>query len=75
MKERIYKLTLDVKNPDVPFSVLKSIASESGNLVQVFARFQLMLVQLLAQIKEEETNEKIEDALRKLGVAKDDIPF
>lgn len=66
MSERIYSLRLDIKNPDLPFAVEKSICSESGDLIKVFAQFQLMLVQLLNEIHKSELMKQIED---------DDIPF
>lgn len=66
-KEVIYSLTLDIKSPDVPFAVQKSISEQSGDLIVVFSRFQLALVQLLQKLKEEEISE--------LRSKDDDIPF
>lgn len=67
MKERIFELQLDVKNPDTPFAVTRSIGTSSGDLVQVFATFQLQLVQLLRELHEEDIRDKIYE--------KDNIPF
>jgi len=65
--ERIYSLRLDVKEPNVPFAVGKSICVESGDILQVFSRFQLELVRLLKELHEEE--------IRELRITDDDIPF
>lgn len=65
MKERIYSLRLDIKNSDIPFAVERSIGVESGNLVEVFSRFQIELVNLLQDLAQEEKAEMIDD----------DIPF
>ena len=65
--ERIYSLRLDIKNPDIPFKVTKSICTESGDLIQVFSNFQLQLVQLLKELKEEE--------ILAIRMENDDIPF
>ena len=61
--KRIFKLTLDVKNPDIPFRVIHSVSSESGDLVKVFAHFQLELVRLLRQLKEEDERNKVDDEI------------
>lgn len=68
-KEVIYSLTLDVKHPDIPFAVQKSISSQSGDLVKVFAHFQLQLVTLLRQMHEEELDEE------RAKYYDNDIPF
>jgi hypothetical protein len=65
--ERRYDLRLDIKDPDVPFSVGRSIAASSGDLVQVFSMFQIELVRLLRELHEEEMME--------LRLKDDDIPF
>lgn len=67
MAEVIYSLRLDIKKPDVPFAVQKSICSESGDLVKVFSHFQLQLVQLLRELHEEE--------IQAIRMENDDIPF
>lgn len=67
MKEKIYELRLDVKNPDVPFAIERSISSSSGDLIKVFSQFQLELVQLLQRLHEDEILE--------LRIQADDIPF
>lgn len=69
MPEYIYSLTLDVKRADVPFRVVRSIGTESGDLIKVFSHFQLQLAQLLKDLHEEEISE-----LRRISVD-DDIPF
>lgn len=65
--ERIFELTLDVKDPDVPFQIKKSIGVSSGDLIQVFSQFQVQLVQLLKELHEEE--------LLEVRMQNDDIPF
>jgi len=67
---KIYQLTLDIKNPDVPFTIEKSISTSSGDLIIVFSQFQLQLVQLLRELHEENLKEQL--ALHGLN---DDIPF
>ena len=62
-KERRYKLTLTVMDPDIPFKVVHQIGAESGDLVWVFAQFQLELIRLLKKLNED-------DELKE-----DDIPF
>lgn len=62
-KERRYKLTLTVMDPDIPFVVKHQIGAESGDLVWVFAQFQLELIRLLKKLNED-------DKLKE-----DDIPF
>ena len=68
MRERIYSLRLDIKNSDLPFAIERSICSESGDLIKVFAQFQLQLVQLFQEFNKEE----IEILREQIG---DDIPF
>lgn len=67
MKERIFSLRLDIKEPNIPFAVGKSIGVESGDLIEVFSRFQILLVRLLEELKKEELDE--------LRNTDDDIPF
>jgi len=69
MKEYIYNLTLSIKDPDIPFAIVKSIRTQSGDLIKVFSQFQLQLVQLLKELHEENLNE-----LKRKEVD-DDIPF
>jgi len=70
-KEVIYKLTLDIKDSNLPFTIKKSISSESGDLIKVFSSFQLYLIQLLEEIHNEEINEIREERKE----IEDDIPF
>ena len=67
MNERIFELTLYIKEPNLPFKFNKQISTSSGDLVQVFATFQIQLVQLLKELHEEELNE--------LRMGNDNIPF
>lgn len=67
MTEKIYDLTLSIKNPDVPFQVERSIGVQSGNLIEVFAKFQLELIILLKELHDEE--------LAVIRMEDDDIPF
>ena len=53
-REYIFDLTLTVKDPNVPFKILRSTGVQSGDLIQVFSRFQLQLVQLLKELHEVE---------------------
>lgn len=69
-KEKIYSLRLDIKNPDIPFTVEKSICTESGDLIQVFSGFQLELVKLMRQLHQEELDERGPNP-----AFNDDIPF
>ena len=69
MGEKIYSLILSIRNPDVPFVLERSIGVESGDLLEVFARFQLELVRFVREMHEE----KIKEIERKL--INDDIPF
>ena len=69
MKEKIFSLTLDIKNPDAPFAIQRSISVESGDLTKVLSEFPLKLHQLLKEIHKEEIDE-----LRKDNYD-DDIPF
>lgn len=69
MKEKIYDLTLSIKNPNVPFAVERSIGVQSGSLIETFSRFQLELIRLLKELNEEEMLE-----IRK-KLHYDDIPF
>lgn len=64
-KERIYSLTLDVKDPDLPFTIKYSGSVQSGSLTEVLARFPLELNKILKQIAEDDRLKAIED----------DIPF
>lgn len=66
-KERIYDLRLDIKKPDVPFAIERSIGVQSGDLVQVFAKFQIELIKLLKELHQEEILE--------IRMENDDIPF
>lgn len=70
MPERIFDLRLDVKNPDTPFAVNRSISVQSGDLVEVFSRFQIELVRLLRELHDEDLQEQL-----KLHGADDDVPF
>lgn len=72
-KERIYELRLDIKNPDLPFAIERSIAVSSGDLIQVFSKFQLDLVKLLRDLHEEEMDEARANLMEELG--DNDIPF
>jgi hypothetical protein len=65
-KERIFVLTLDVKDPDTPFKVERSVSVESGDLTYVLSNFPLKLVQLLRELEKEDSHD--------MG-ADDDIPF
>jgi len=72
-KEVIYKLTLDIKDSNIPFIIKKSISSESGDLIKVFSSFQLCLIQLLKEIHDEEINSiKFGEEGKDI---EDDIPF
>lgn len=62
---KIYCLTLDIKNPDIPFKIERSIGVQSGDLIQVFAKFQLELIRFLTEMHEDEMIKKYDD----------DIPF
>lgn len=57
-----YDLTLDIKNPDVPFKIERSIGVQGGSLIEVFSKFHIELIRLLEELKQE-------------AIDDDDIPF
>lgn len=71
MSEKIFELRLDVKTPNIPFVVEKSIAVSSGDLIVVFAQFNLKLIQLLKMLQEDELAEIKEQMYN----GPDNIPF
>lgn len=66
---KIYKLTLDINNSDIPFQIERSCGSQGGDLIEVLSKFPFELAKMLREIHEEEIQKLKEKSYE------NDVPF